>query len=370
LRLILNIAIKGVILFLLFNFSLGLVPQGGRFGRLSLYNRVFSGRTRLPFGETPRMAYNLSLYDLEVMFSSHEVSAGSKPEAEFRIILIGDSATWGILQKPDQTLSGVINANLLRACDGRTVRAFNLAYPSMSLLKDLMLLEKALSYQPDLIIWPITLQAFPDKFQIATPLVANNPHIAEPLIESYGLSVTDFEDDFNKPSFWDSTLIGRRRKILYALQLQFYGVMWAATGIDQYYPENFTPAQLDFASDDTAFAGWPAPELPLENLSIDIIHAGYDMAGDIPLMLVNEPILISPGENHEIRYNYYYPRSTYDRYRKIMSESAHLAGWHYIDVWNVVPFDQFTNSAVHLTAEGTQIYYEQLLPAIQAEICP
>lgn len=363
-------ATKGILLFLLFNILLGLVPLGNSFGRFSLYNKVFPGRTRLPFGETPRIAYNLSLYDLEVMFSSHEITAAPKPITEFRIILVGDSATWGVLQKPEETLSGVINANRLKSCDGRTARAFNLAYPSMSLLKDLMILERVLRYEPDLIIWPTTLQAFPNKFQIATPLVANNPHVAQPLIAQYGLSVAEFQHDFIAPTFWDQSLIGRRRKILDAIQLQFYGVMWAATGIDQNYPENYTPAQLDFASDDNEFAGWPAPELPVEQLSMDIIHAGHNLAGDIPILLVNEPILISQGENHEIRYNFYYPRLTYDRYRDLLNEIASQAGWHYVDLWDAVPFDQFTNSAVHLTVEGTQLYYQQLLPAIQAKICP
>jgi len=369
-KLITNTVVKSVILFLLFNFALGWIPQGGSIGKLSLYNLVFPGRVRLPFGETPRIAYNLSLYDLEAMFASHEINAGAKPTDEFRIILVGDSATWGSLLKPEETLGGVINFDKLISCDGRLVKAYNLAYPSMSLLKDLMLIEKATSYDPDLIIWPVTLQAFPDKYQIETPLVANNPHIAEPLIESYDLSLSDFETDFVIPSFWDLTLIGRRRKIFDAFQLQFYGVMWAATGIDQHYPESYTPAQVDFEIDDNQFAGWPAPELPLEHLSMDIIQAGHDLAGNTPILLVNEPILISQGENHEIRYNFYYPRLTYDRYRIILEEIATQAGWNYLDLWDAVPSDQFTNSAIHLTADGTQVYYKQLLPAIQAEICP
>ena len=69
-------------------------------GKLSLYNRLWPGRIRLPFGENAQEAYNLSLYDLEAMFASHEINAGDKPENEFRVILIGDSATWGTLLDP------------------------------------------------------------------------------------------------------------------------------------------------------------------------------------------------------------------------------------------------------------------------------
>jgi hypothetical protein len=367
---ILNIFLKGVILFLIFNFILALIPKGGIMGGLSWYNTVFPGRLRLPFGETPRIAYNLSLYDIEAMFSSHEIDAGKKPDNEFRVLLIGDSSAWGILLRPEETLSGLINGDNLRSCDGRIVKSYNLAYPSMSLLKDLMIIERALSYEPDLIIWPVTLQAFPDKHQISTPLVANNPHFVQPLIAKYDLSVTEYARDFNIPSYWDLTLIGRRRNILDFFQLQFYGVMWSATHIDQHYPASYTPAQLDFEIDDTQFAGWDSPKLPLEHLSMDIIQAAHDLAGEIPILLINEPILISQGENHETRYNYYYPRWAYDQYRIHLEEWATQAKWHYIDLWDVVPYDQFTNSPVHQTTEGMLMYYAQLLPALKAEVCP
>ena len=124
-----NVLIKGIALFLVLNFALTLVPIGGTMGRLSLYNWLFPGRFRLPFGENPQEAYNLSLYDLEAMFSSHEIDQNSKPQDEYRIILIGDSATWGTLLYPQDTLAGLINQAGWTTCDGRMVHAYNLAYP-------------------------------------------------------------------------------------------------------------------------------------------------------------------------------------------------------------------------------------------------
>ena len=57
-------------------------------GRISLTTRCFPGRVRLPYGEDPQADYNLSLFNLEAMFASHEVSARPKPD-EFRVVLIG-----------------------------------------------------------------------------------------------------------------------------------------------------------------------------------------------------------------------------------------------------------------------------------------
>ena len=368
-RFIKNTMIKALSLFIILNFVIGFVPKGGNIGRISLYNQVFPGRIRLPFGENPRNAYNLSLYDLESMFASHEITAGSKPDEEFRVILIGDSATWGILLEPENTIGGIINSKYLKSCDGRKVYTYNLAYPSMSLLKDLMILEKALTYDPDLIIWPITLESFPAKNQIQTPLVANNPHVVEPLIDRFELSVTDYMSDFDQPSFWALTLIGRRRSIFDALQLQFLGVLWSATGVDQTYPLNYTPAQQDFSEDDTMFHGWSSPTLPVEQLSVDIIKAGHVLAGGIPILLVNEPILISNGQNSDIRYNFFYPRWAYDHYRTLIQSQAQQSGWYYIDLWDVIPSTQFTNSAVHFTRQGSFLYYQHLEQPLKELLC-
>jgi hypothetical protein len=365
-----NVILKACLLFIIINLAVSLVPVGNTLGRLSLYNRLFPGRVRLPFGENPRSAYNLSLYDLEAMFASHEIDAGKKPEDEFRLILIGDSATWGTLLEPNQTLAGLINDRQLTSCDGRTVHAYNLAYPSMSLLKDLMILEQALRYHPDLILWPVTLQSFPQHIQTTTPLVANNPHRAQPLITQYGLIPDDPGNNFARPNFWDRTLIGRRRNIFDALQLQFYGVMWAATGIDQTYPAHYTPAQRDFTLDDDQFLDWSPPELPVDQLSMEIIAAGHSMAMNIPILLINEPILISQGENSQIRYNFFYPRWAYDQYRALLADHARDAGWQYLDLWDIIPEDQFTNSAVHLTPQGSERYLLEILPVLEASLCP
>ncbi len=364
-----NVLIKGMLLFLILNFAIALIPPGNQIGRLSFYNFLFPGRVRLPFGENPTEAYNLSLYDVEAMFASHEIAAGPKPEDEFRIILIGDSATWGTLLQPEDTLSGLINADHLETCDGRKVRAFNLAYPTMSLTKDLMLLEEALAYKPDLILWPMTLESFPDKVQFNSPIVANNPQRVVPLIETYHLSLDPEDEAFFYPTLWERTLIGRRRAIFDVLRLQFYGVMWAATGIDQTYPEDYSPAQRDFDADDM-FHGWSPPNLPLDRIAADVINAGHELAGDVPVVVVNEPILISDGANSDIRYNFFYPRWAYDEYRWQMAERAFDVGWTYYDLWDIIPQTEFTNSAVHLTSQGQSIYYQALKPALMGQICP
>src|SRR5512137_440776 len=77
-------------------------------GPLSLYNHLFPGRERFPYGENPQKSYNMTINDLDAMLASH---AASQPKAadEFRVFIFGDSSVWGTLLSNDQTLAGQLN---------------------------------------------------------------------------------------------------------------------------------------------------------------------------------------------------------------------------------------------------------------------
>src|SRR5512134_1174388 len=110
--------LKTTILFVLFNFAF-VSLQDVPLGKYSLYNSVFPGRERLPYGEV-RESYSLSLFDIEAMFKSHVISGTEKATDEYRVLLIGDSSVWGTLLKPQETIAGQLNANAINAC-GKTV---------------------------------------------------------------------------------------------------------------------------------------------------------------------------------------------------------------------------------------------------------
>ncbi len=357
-RFLRNVLLKGLGLFLAVDFVF-IAFNPSWLGSLSLYNRIFPGRPRFPFGEDPSQSYNLSLFNLDAMFASHAISAHPKPANEYRVILIGDSSVWGILLRPEETLSGQLNTQNLTACNGRRIRVYNLGYPTISLMKDLMLLQAAMRYEPDLVIWPVTLEAFPSDKQLSSPIVENNAPRIQALIQSYHLSYNPTDPALIQPSVWDRTLIGQRRNLADLFRLQAYGVMWAATGIDQTYPVDYPRAQTDFDSD-VSFHGMQPPSLDESKLAFDVLAAGMEMTGKTPILLVNEPMLISNGKNSDLRYNFYYPRWAYDQYRQILATKAGAAGWNYLDAWNLVPSDQFTNSAIHLTPDGEATFAQRV----------
>ncbi|HTX90152.1 MAG TPA: SGNH/GDSL hydrolase family protein [Anaerolineales bacterium] len=365
-RFLRNVLLKGLLLFLAVDLIFVAINPDG-LGKLSLYNRLFPGRLRFPFGEDPAQSYNLSLFNIDAMFDSHVIAAGPKPADEFRVIVVGDSSTWGTLLRPQETLAGQLNAMGLSLC-GKTVRVYNLGYPTISLTKDLMVLDYAMRYQPDLVIWPVTLEAFPADKQLTSPIVANNASIVDGLIAKYGLSFSPNDPALVKQNFWDRTIIGQRRPLADLFRLQMYGVLWAATGIDQTYPADYERAQTDYNTD-VSFHGMLPPNLDQSNLAFDVLAAGMKAAGSTPVLLVNEPMLISSGTNSNLHYNFFYPRWAYDEYRQLMTRAAQSNGWNYLDLWNLVPADQFTNSAIHLTPAGEAMLAAQVKQSIQQLSC-
>jgi hypothetical protein len=332
-------------------------------GRMSLYNVVLPGRDRLPYGEDSAQSYNLSTYNIPAMFASH-VIARPKADDEFRVAVIGDSGTWGWLLNNENTLAGQINAQNLQTADGKRVVAYNLGYPVMALTKDVLILEEALKYQPDLIVWPVTLESFPRAKQVFPSIVQHNAPRVRSLIERYQLNLDPDDARFVDPDFLGRTIIGQRRNLADWLRLQALGFSWAATGIDQFIPDQIKLRQSDFEQD-VSWQDFTGPTtLTEDDLAFDVLGAGLKMAGDVPVLIINEPMFISSGQNSDLRYNSFYPRWAYDQYRALLNDRAAANNWHYLDLWDSIAPDEFTDTPVHLTPLGMK----QLAKVVGAEV--
>ena len=337
------------------------------YGKISLYNLAFPGRLRFPFGENSSLSYNLTLNNLDAMFASHIISGSQKEDDEFRVVVIGDSSIWGILLQPDQTLPAMINSEL-HECNGKKVKVFNIGYPTLSLTKDLMIMAYGMRYKPDLIIWPLTLESFPHDKQLTNPLIENNMKLLRFENEKYNLDL-DLGDKLSTlEQYYQNTIIFKRKEMADVIRLQFLGMMWSATGIDQYYPADYQKAQTDLENS-LEFHGYSTQDDLDNDLNFNLLGSMMKIAGNIPIVFINEPILISDGLNHEIRYNFYYPIWAYDHYRTQLSTYMIKNKLAYIDLWDVVPNDEYTNSAIHLTSEGEVIFSNKVVEYLNKTVC-
>ena len=355
-----RVVLKAAVLFVIVNLIFAAIKPLESLGQISLYNWLLDGRERLPYGEDPTESYNLSLNNIPAMMASHTISR-PKADDEYRIVIIGDSGTWGWLLENENTLAGQINDQGLVTEDGKRIQAYNLGYPIMALSKDLLILDAALEHEPDLILWPVTLESFPRDKQLTPPLVAENPERIRSLINQDLLEVDPNAPEFADRSFFEETIMGRRREIADLLRLQLYGFSWHATGIDQSIPEEITPRATDLEADVSWSSFKTETELHPTDLSLDILDAGLARAGDVPILIINEPIFTSDGENSEIRYNAWYPQWAYDQYRELLSEYTTDEGVAYVDLWDSIAPGEFTDSPVHLSQDGMSQFAQLLL---------
>jgi hypothetical protein len=352
--------LKSFALFVALNFIFALIKPMPAIGKLSLYNWLLPGRERLPYGDDPARSYNLNLYSLEAMFASHKLAGDPKAANEFRVFVIGDSSVWGFLLENEDTLTGALNSADLLSADGRAVVFYNLGHPTISLTKDLMILDYAMQYEPDLIIWPVTLESFPINKQTSSPIVQNNAERVRNLIARFNLAIDPNGSELEEESVFDHSLIDQRRNLADIVRLQLYGFSWAATGIDVFIPDEIELRATDLESTQDYYGLLPS-ELPRDWLAFDVLQAGVDLAGETPVLIVNEPIYVSQGANSDIRYNSFYPRWVYDAFRELIEAESAARDWQYADLWQAAGNAEFTNTPIHLTPQGTLEFGEAII---------
>lgn len=352
-----NVIIKAAGLFILLNLAYAWIYPRETLGALSGYNLIFPGRVRFPHGDVPEKAFNITTSNLRAMYASHVISAPAPDE--FRVAIVGDSSVWGFLLEPDQTFTARLNNSGLVHPDGRSIQFYNLGYPTLSVTKDLLILERAIEYQPDLILWFVTLESLPQHTQLESPILQLNPVQARDLLDRNGMTLPEQEELLKPPTFWDRTIVGHRAELSELIRLQLFGFTWAATGVDHYIPETYNERMEDLSSE-VEYKNLQPGGMAAGTLAFEAIEAGMRMAGEIPVAIINEPIFISQGENSEIRYNFFYPRWAYDEYRLLLHERAEQDGWQILDLWDVIPPHEFTDSAIHYSPAGADIVASRL----------
>jgi hypothetical protein len=214
-----------------------------------------------------------------------------------------------------------------------------------------------------MVIWLVTLQSLPVEGQLTAPLVRNNAETVQQLTAKYDLPLDAAA--LQSPDFWQRTLVGQRRALADWWRLQLYGLTWAQTGIDQVYGD-YTPRANDFNTD-TSWQGHTEDDgLDADDLFIQAIDVANAQL-NIPVLIVNEPIYIADGVNSNLRYNFWYPRWAYDRYRELMSQAAEDHDWNYLDLWDSIAPEEFTDSPVHLTPRGSAQLASLIVAALNEE---
>lgn len=347
-----RILLKVGFLFFVFNYAFALVPNSFLW-KISLYNTILPGKPRFPQED-----------DLDLLFSVHEIDSSlAKADDEFNVVILGDSATWGYLLDPQETFAGIINSQKLKTCDGKPIHLYNLGYPRLSVFKDLLIFERAAQYQPDAVLWMVTLKSM---FQNEEEhvIINYNAESAKRLMARYALSVELSSDE---KTLFERTFLKRRSEIARFIRFQLDDIRIFIEG------EHTSPPYTSRGQDvkaDLDFEGLLPPVLDSDLLMSSVINAGKDAAGETIFLVVNQPIQMVTGENSETRYNHHYPRWAYDQYRSLMDGFAQEYNWQYVDLWDVVPPTDFSDSAIHRNETGEKVFAAEIIRLLNEISCP
>jgi hypothetical protein len=328
---------------------------------LNTWDLIGRGRARLAY---PSDFQNGQL-PLEALLATHQISVGAKPADEYRVILLGESgiAGWGV---PDEdTLAAQLTERNIDVNDKRFV-AYNLAYPQPGAARDLLIMDAAMIYDPDLILWFITPAALDNSPDIAGAnrvfynlnrdrlqrLVDEDPVLLGEWLDERGPALLD------EPAPAERYIAIRDQDLLPVwLNALFYPFIAPDLAVsDRRAGSEPVPNEAKYTLDSPGFA-----EIP--NQTWNFLEVGCLRAkdGGAAILLINEPMLVS---DHAENYNANYQRALYDAYRAELSDYADTHHIPFADLWDIIPSERFTDTPLHMDAEGYAILSAALEQAL------
>jgi hypothetical protein len=326
-----RVILKALILFIVFYVLLTSFPDI----TYPLFRRFMPKLDKFPFYVVYPKASAQHEFTLQNVFNinnllySHVISWEGKPANQYRIIFIGDSTVY--FSKIYPMITGI-------ECDGKILRAYNLGYPGVSATKDLMILQEAMKYSPDLIVWSVTF-SYADNNE---EFLRANPDRFTQLVNTYQLSRAGYNSSQKgKTIFYQSD--GVRNETYLIL---YYLILDPATGGQN---SIFQTALND------AITQVVVPVHGDQLLSI--LQAFKEMTKGTPVLLINEP-----------RPSVIVNLTQYSQFRKDILYQSSKERIDFLDLWNLVPNQGFVDH-VHRNDEGEILFEKAVIPAITAIAC-
>jgi hypothetical protein len=296
---------------------------------------------------------------IEALLATHQLAHTPKSPDEYRVIVLGESgiAGWGLTDQ--ETFTAQLTARKVRL-NGKHLIAYNLAYPSPDAPRDMLILDAALRYQPDLVIWFVTastLDNSPHKAGTNNVFYDLNRARLQRLTTAYDLEAW-FTARLAEVPAWQSWIAIHNQdtipvwlnSLLYPFVTPDFGLTTRRVGREP------IPAKARHTVGDAGFT-------PIPNDTWRFLRVGQDLAANTGarLLVVNEAMLIGSGKNSETNYNEQYNRAFYDNYRQTLGIYAAQNHLWYADLWNVIPAEKFTDTPFHADLSGYALLVDHIV---------
>jgi hypothetical protein len=369
-RQMLRVFVKALILLIVFDVAQMALGLTEAIDHWSIYRALTPPTKRL--GD----AFNIgdpAWWRIDVLLDAHEI-AQPKASDEYRVVVLGDSATFCLYCRAGEAIPQALT-DLEQMIDGKRVRAYNLAYPGPDWLKDILILKHALQYQPDAIVWLVTAKGSSDQPTAAQPdahlFTRLNADELPDLQRRYNFEAWEMAQFADANAWYQSSIFARGGRLrdwinLLARTAQSALIYPGQDRTREYLlpGEPVTQRPIKFPAEITS-------ELPgygtLPNSRWDLLTTGQRMAQEagVPLLLVNEPIYLASGPHSDMNYNSDYERAVYDRFRTAMTAFTRDHQLHYLDLWNHLPSEEFSNTALHYNLQGNRHIAREIMQELQ-----
>src|SRR5258706_1551827 len=336
-----RVLLKALILIVIANVLYLLIQPMDKLRSYSVFGHIFPYRERLA---VPDLDMRPQMISLETLFQSHVISLPKAPD-EYRVVVMGDSGANGWGNADTATISAYLNSAALTLKD-RKLRVYNLAHVGTSAMRDLLIGDTALDYQPDLFVWFVTLQAFQNIQSVGGLFEANEQRFTR-LTARFGL------DDVNAQAYghyedtwWQHTLLFERADIYRWLAFQTYALRQPAyKSVNQKVLQQAIPTQPVLSADDPVLT-------PMPNATWKALTAMSSLSS-VPVLIVNEPILVVPGNTSN--YDEWIGRALYDKYRTTFQGFCNENHLWCLDLWNSLPPTDYSDMPLHHTDQGNAL---------------
>jgi len=325
---------KALLLFVAFELLLSLFPGPGYF----VFKQFMPKLDKFPIyvvNYDPQSKHGFdvqNIFDINTLLLSHIISSDRKPQNQYRVVFIGDST----VNRGD--IYSIVDQ---QHCDGKILHAYNLGYPGVSAIKDLMILQEAMKYAPDLIVWSVTYSI---SQKLEGFLLTNSDQLKQ-LINTYHLSPADY-NSYLKPQ----SVIGGSNKIrLETYLILNYVILNPATGGKN------SVAQI--ALNDETGSRQPLDTSGYGGQLYSTIQTLKGIAKGVPVLLIDEP-----------RPSFIVDQEEDVQFRNAILSLSRKDQLNFLDLWNLVP-DQGFLDRIHRNPEGEMLFDRAAIPAILEIAC-
>ncbi len=368
LTVVIRVFVKAAALFVILNAALLFTGIDPTVAVMRFNTWGVSGQPGTPRLSVPNV-YLRGQMPLEALLAAHQIAYTPKASDEFRVIVLGDSAQWGAGLNVDETLSAQLTARNVRI-NGKRLVVYNLAYLGPNVPRDVLILDAATRYQPDLIVWFVTAVGFSSAYNATdtdfqTFFRLNRPHW-EQLLTRFDQRAVGADLLLPPLSALDRLLPFHAQDALPVwIDLLLLPFMPDASVRTAAYPDakrvihRPIPAQVAYQGGDGTLGSADDPLW-------QFVRIGQTLSAQsgARLLVINEPMFISAqsGENA----NTLITRRSYDTYHSAISRFATAHSLWYADLWDLIPPQKFTDTVFHADGSAWSAVAERLAAIIQA----